>query len=56
MWGAGPVSEVVGCTAQAAAELSPCGKGQPFGEEGTANPQSRETTQQDAERRVALRS
>lgn len=42
MWGAGPDPAVVGCMAQAAVELSPCGKGHPFGEEGTANPQSRE--------------
>lgn len=38
MLGAGPVPAVVGCTAQAAAELSPCGKGHPLGEEGTTNP------------------
>lgn len=48
MWGAGPDPAVVGSMAQAAVELTPCGKGHPFGEEGTANPEQR-TTQQDAE-------
>lgn len=48
MWGAGPVPEAVRCTAQAAAELSPRGKGHSLGKKGTAAPQSRETTQQDA--------
>lgn len=56
MWGAGPVPEGVGCTAQAAAELSPCGNGQPFGEGGTATPRSRETAQRDAESWAALGS